>query len=62
MNQPRLPGANTGHGHVFKRRDGALARCGGPAFCKECAGDQAILERDAKVMTDFVMDTRLGGQ
>jgi hypothetical protein len=31
--------ANTGHGHVYRRDDGVLARCGGPALCKECARD-----------------------
>jgi hypothetical protein len=28
---------NTGHGHVRRRPDGVLARCGGPALCKDCA-------------------------
>lgn len=32
---------NSGHGHVFKRPDGMLARCGGPAVCQVCAGDAA---------------------
>lgn len=35
------PGTNTGHGHVWKRPDGVVARCGGPAMCKECALDEA---------------------
>lgn len=26
-----------GHGHVLKRSDGLVARCGGPWFCRECA-------------------------
>ena len=26
-----------GHGHVVKNPDGAVARCGGPALCPECA-------------------------
>ena len=30
-----------GHGHVYPRIDGSKARCGGPALCRECAGDQA---------------------
>ena len=30
---------NVGHGHVFPRPDRALARCGGPASCPECAAD-----------------------
>lgn len=32
------------HGHVFNRRDGALARCGGPALCQWCQLEQQILE------------------
>lgn len=28
---------NIGHGHVFPRPDGVMARCGGPAICSECA-------------------------
>lgn len=35
---------NTGHGHVWKRPDGLLARCGGIKMCKVCA-------RDAEKMT-----------
>lgn len=31
--------ANFGHGHVFPRDDGGVARCGGPAICAECALD-----------------------
>ena len=27
----------SGHGHVIPNENGALARCGGPAICKECA-------------------------
>ena len=30
---------NTGHGHVYPRPDGYLARCGGPHMCAECARD-----------------------
>lgn len=30
---------NSGHGHVFKRPDGKLARCGGPGLCKDCSVD-----------------------
>ncbi len=26
-----------GHGHVIPNLDGTVARCGGPAFCAECA-------------------------
>ena len=35
------PGTNTGHGHVWKRPDKAVARCGGPGLCKRCAADKA---------------------
>lgn len=31
------------HGHVIKRRDGALARCGGPALCKECRFEEEMV-------------------
>lgn len=31
---------NTGHGHVNKRDDGQIARCGGPGLCTECSLDQ----------------------
>lgn len=30
---------NVGHGHVFTRADGVIARCGGPGLCRECASD-----------------------
>lgn len=33
--------AISGHGHVWPRADGVMARCGGPALCPECARDQA---------------------
>lgn len=36
----RVLGANTGHGHVRPRPDGAKARCGGPALCAECKAEQ----------------------
>ncbi len=39
---------NIGHGHVFKRDDGQVARCGGPGFCPECSLDQAQLEKQTK--------------
>ena len=32
---------NSGHGHVYPRPDGAVARCGGPRLCHQCAEDQA---------------------
>lgn len=40
---------NTGHGHVFLRPDGMVARCGGPRMCRECAADAARKETMAKV-------------
>lgn len=33
------PNTNTGHGHVWTRPDGIVARCGGPAACAECLAD-----------------------
>jgi hypothetical protein len=33
------PGTNIGHGHVWPRPDGAMARCGGPARCDVCSKD-----------------------
>lgn len=41
-------GTNTGHGHVWRRPDGYLARCGGPAICRECARDQAQTRHNNK--------------
>lgn len=35
------PGTNTGHGHVWPRPDGSVARCGGPGLCPQCARDEA---------------------
>ena len=37
--EPRNP--NSGHGHVWRRPDGFLARCGGPGICPECSRDLA---------------------
>jgi hypothetical protein len=34
-------GENRGHGYVWPRDDGRVARCGGPALCAECAADAA---------------------
>lgn len=34
------PGTNTGHGHVWKRPDGTVMRCGGPSYCAQCRADQ----------------------
>lgn len=38
-----IVGTNNGHGHVWPRPDGFVARCGGPALCDECALDAAGL-------------------
>ena len=32
---------HTGHGHVVPRLDGVRTRCGGPAMCRVCQGEQA---------------------
>ncbi len=32
------------HGHVAKRPDGVLARCGGPALCSECELERGYLQ------------------
>lgn len=32
---------NTGHGHVYKRPDGAVTACGGPSVCHECMKEYA---------------------
>lgn len=42
--------SNTGHGHVYPRTDGVVARCGGPALCRGCAND--LIERDGQRTTD----------
>jgi hypothetical protein len=37
---------NTGHGHVWARPDGLMAKCGGPGLCKECSLDaQKVAEQ-----------------
>lgn len=35
--------AKTGHGHVVRRTDGTVYRCGGPELCHTCKEDQARL-------------------
>lgn len=35
----RESGSNIGHGHVFPRADGVIARCGGPEMCRDCRSD-----------------------
>lgn len=48
----RIPGTNTGHGHVWKRPDGARARCGGPRMCKECERDLALVHAYEEKVAD----------
>lgn len=31
------PGTNTGHGHVWRRPDRRVTRCGGPGLCGTCS-------------------------
>ncbi len=31
------------HGHVIKRSDGLLARCGGPGLCAECRFEEEMV-------------------
>ena len=33
------PGTNTGHGRVWERPDGMMAKCGGPGLCRQCNWD-----------------------
>lgn len=35
---------NAGHGHVWRRPDGMVARCGGPALCRACMADRGALD------------------
>lgn len=30
---------NEGHGHVYPRPDGVVAKCGGPGLCEICSAD-----------------------
>ena len=43
---------NRGHGHVYPRRDGDKARCGGPLSCAECASDKAGKDAQTKAGQD----------
>lgn len=38
-------GTNDGHGHAWKRPDGAMWRCGGVAVCLQCAADFDLVVR-----------------
>lgn len=57
----RVPGTNTGHGHVWSRPDGVKARCGGPAMCKQCALDQADSNRAKALNRSAVQAADVGG-
>lgn len=37
------PGTNTGHGHVWPRPDGMVARCTGTRSCRTCQVDEVML-------------------
>ena len=50
---------NTGHGHVFERPDGMVARCGGPGLYKECSVDQVRLDAQNKQLPGAVGSERL---
>lgn len=39
--------SDSGHGHVRPRKDGCLARCGGPAMCKVCQQELAEIATPA---------------
>lgn len=41
------PGTNTGHGHVWRRPDRRVYRCGGPGLCATCAADARTWTREA---------------
>lgn len=34
-----------GHGHVTRRHDGMLAKCGGPLICKACAAEKVAVNQ-----------------
>lgn len=43
---------NSGHGHVWKRPDGAVARCGGPSLCLVCRQqEQTLLQMTLDIQT-----------
>lgn len=44
MSDAQVP-TGCGHGHVFPAATAVLARCGGPALCRECWRDARALER-----------------
>lgn len=46
--ESHLDSRNVGHGHVNKRPDGHLARCGGPGLCGVCSTEKAAESRCEK--------------
>ena len=44
-----------GHGHVVPANN--KARCGGPAFCNECAKDLALWTNAKNAFRDFIIKT-----
>lgn len=53
---------NYGHGHVFPRADGALARCGGPGLCAECARDKVKFDALEKSSWVIMIEQTLNEQ
>lgn len=49
-----IPGTNTGHGHVWPRPDGLVAKCGGPVVCIECAHDATPPSEEGTAVSDIV--------
>jgi hypothetical protein len=48
-----------GHGHVRRRLDGLVARCGGPGLCRSCAQELAALQvpiGDALIIAPAVLE------
>ncbi len=39
----RLPGSNTGHGHVWERPDRSQESCGWPDRCGQCEADEELI-------------------
>jgi len=62
--------ANVGHGHVYLRADGYLARCRGPRMCSECSkelsqvahptGGEKVSEKEPEKMARVERNERLG--
>lgn len=52
MNAYSPANPNSGHGHVFPRPDKVVARCGGPALCLTCKGDEARKKSDEQAASE----------